>query len=211
MILPIPVPPPSLLDAPPPAFAVADGLSDWVREVLLDEASPIHNPEHAHLADAEIGFLWARERVTNRGRAVIGTAEIFAPRGMGWAKARQQAQVRDWFGHVPDFIVTLDAEHVADRLARDDAPAVLALLEHELTHCAQAHDEFGGPRFRRDGRPVFTIRGHDVEEFVSVVRRYGAEAAGPDVLALVHAAQQKPEVARASLGGICGTCLRLAA
>ncbi|WP_267902481.1 putative metallopeptidase [Sinorhizobium meliloti] len=41
--------------------------------------------------------------------------------------------------------------------------------------------------------PVFTVRGHDVEEFVGVVRRYGADAAG--VRAIVDAANRPPEIA----------------
>ncbi|MCM5690787.1 putative metallopeptidase [Sinorhizobium meliloti] len=39
---------------------------------------------------------------------------------------------------------------------------------------------------RACGAPVFTIRGHNVEAFVGVVRRYGADAAG--VRAIVDAA-----------------------
>ncbi|WP_410176759.1 putative metallopeptidase [Sinorhizobium medicae] len=59
------------------------------------------------------------------------------------------------------------------------------------------------------GRPVFTIRGHDVEDFVGVVRRYGADAAG--VRAIVDAANRPPEIARAQIAHACGTCqLRLA-
>ncbi|WP_412549259.1 putative metallopeptidase [Sinorhizobium medicae] len=60
-----------------------------------------------------------------------------------WARARAEIRVKQWFGFVPDFIITLDAEYC-----------------------------------RACGSPVFTIRGHNVEEFIGVVRRYGADAAG---------------------------------
>ncbi|WP_420376855.1 putative metallopeptidase [Sinorhizobium medicae] len=53
------------------------------------------------------------------------------------------------------------------------------------------------------------MRGHDVEDFVGVVRRYGADAAG--VRAIVDAANRPPEIARANIAHACGTCqLRVA-
>ncbi|MQU78407.1 hypothetical protein FB009_109180 [Sinorhizobium medicae] len=110
-------------------------------------------------------------------------------------------QIKQWFGFVPDFIITLDAEycrHCGDA-------EFMALVEHELYHAAQDTDAFGAPKFSRStGRPVFTIRGHDVEEFVGVVRRYGADAAG--VRALVDAANGPPEIAKAQISHACGTC-----
>jgi hypothetical protein len=85
----------------------------------------------------------------------------------------------------------------------------MALVEHELYHAGHARDEYGLPKFRRDGSPAFRLRGHDVEEFVGVVRRYGAEAAG--VSALVDAAAGRPEVAAAHIAEACGNCLLRAA
>jgi hypothetical protein len=106
-----------------------------------------------------------------------------------------------------DFLITLDSVWVWHR----PMIAFLALLEHELYHCSQATDEHGFARFRQsDGKPIYTIRGHDVEEFVGVVRRYGAEAAGPDVERLVEAAQGEPEIAPADIAALCGTCQRAA-
>ncbi|WEX86485.1 putative metallopeptidase [Sinorhizobium garamanticum] len=62
---------------------------------------------------------------------------------------------------------------------------------------------------RSIGRPIFAIRGHDAEEFVGVVRRYGADAAA--VRAMVDAANQKPEIARVQIAHACDTCqLRVA-
>ena len=48
------------------------------------------------------------------------------------------------------------------------------------------------------------MRGHDVEEFVGVVRRYGAS---PDVQALVDAANKPAEVGKLNISRACGTCL----
>ncbi len=44
---------------------------------------------------------------------------------------------------------------------------------HELLHAGHAGDKEGELRFTDDGRPVFEIVGHDIEEFDEVVRRYG--------------------------------------
>jgi hypothetical protein len=85
-------------------------------------------------------------------------------------------------------------------------------VEHELYHCAQVLDLFGMPRFRRDdGKPIFAMRGHDAEEFVGVVRRYGVGVAAGGVAELVKAANEVPTVARAAIGLACGTCQRMVA
>jgi hypothetical protein len=52
------------------------------------------------------------------------------------------------------------------------------------------------------------IKGHDVEEFVGVVRRYGP---GADVQRLIDAAKAPPEVAKLNIARACGTCLLKAA
>ena len=85
-----------------------------------------------------------------------------------------------------------------------------ALIEHELYHCAQQHDEFNSPKFSRDtGLPLFTMRGHDVEEFVGVVRRYGVVS--KEVRQLVDAANGTPEIAPINIARACGTCIARAA
>jgi hypothetical protein len=90
--------------------------------------------------------------------------------------------------------------------ARINDVTFCALIEHEMYHCAHARTEFGAPRFRKDGRPIFGMRGHDAEEFVGVVRRYGLAAAAGGVRELVEAALREPEVARANVDAACGTC-----
>lgn len=119
-----------------------------------------------------------------------------------WARARAEAQVLGWFGLVPDFIITIDANFW---VSASDAQAC-ALIEHERYHAAQDVDPFGAPKFSKaTGRPVFVIRGHDVEEFVGVVCRNGAGAAGGRPMD--DAAHQKPEIARVQIAHACGTCL----
>ena len=108
--------------------------------------------------------------------------------------------MRDWFGEVPAFIITLAADYCAHCSETD----FCALIEHELYHMAQDTDQYGEPAFTKEGVPKLKLRGHDVEEFVGVVRRYGAS---PDVQALVDAANSPAEVGKLNIARACGTCL----
>lgn len=189
-----------------PDFIVAHDLMIWATSSFIDVEGEFANPDHAHLMHASLGMLWTRVANSRGMRSIVGTAELGEPMGMGkWRKARAQQQVREWFGHVPDFIITIDATWAAQA---DDA-TFCAVIEHELYHCAQERDEFGAPKFRKSGLPAFAMRGHDIEEFVGVVRRYGAAAAG--VQDLIDAAQRPPEIARAHVAELCGTCMLKAA
>lgn len=179
----------------------ADGVWQWVQEQIIADSGHLHNPDHAHLADADIAFMWAATAFTKKGRTVLGQAEEVMMRAGGWQKARMEQQLHEWFGHIPDFIITL----AADYCAQCSDLEFCALVEHELYHIAQETDEFGAPKFYRDsGLPKLKLRGHDVEEFVGVVRRYGASH---DVQQLVNAANRPVEVAHIDIARACGTCL----
>ncbi len=185
-------------------------LREWIYTNYIEDTGPLYSDDHDHLQHASIGVLWSTEPNTRQGRAIIGQAEIPAKSTMGgkWLRARVMQQLADWFGEIPDFLITLDANYCAV------CPNVdfLALVDHELTHCAQDRDAFGMPKFNKQtGMPTFTMRGHDVEEFVSVVRRFGVGAAGAEAKALVEAAQSKPEIGAANIAKACGTCLKAAA
>lgn len=179
----------------------AQDVAQWVSETILDPLGFLFSPDHQHLGEAYVGFLWTTAENTSKGRQVIGQAEVPMFRCGKWQKARQEQQIREWFGDIPDFIITLDAYYCAQATDTE----FLALVEHELYHCAQATDEFGAPKFHKEtGRPSFTLRGHDVEEFIGVVRRYGVVSEA--VKDLVIAAAQQPEVARVNIARACGTC-----
>lgn len=202
-----PFPPPEALEfAEYGPMVPAPEVVDWIHSTIIDESGALHNPDHAHLVHAQLAVLWAGCGNASKGRSVVGMAEI--PRFLcnRWQKARQEQQIHDWFGYMPDFLITLDAHYCAE--AADDR-MFAALLEHELYHCGQAIDDYGNPKFNQDtGLPSWTIRGHDVEEFVGVVRRYGV---GPDtgqLAQLVAAGTGKPEVGRVDIARACGTCLR---
>lgn len=192
----------------PPAdlwrYVPAEGVAEWVQAEILAEDGRIHNPDHAHLIDADLVFLWAPGGFSKAMKTVIGQAEEVMIRAGGWQKGRQEQQFEDWFGRVPAFMITLDASYCAQCSDADWC----ALVEHELYHITQALDDFGAPRFGKDGKPKLRIRGHDVEEFVGVVKRYGPSV---EVKRLVDAANAGPELRLGNIAHACGTCLKAAA
>lgn len=179
----------------------ADGVHEWLHSQIISEEGMLHNPDHFHLLEADIVFMWASNAFTKKGRTVLGQCEEVMIRAGGWQKARMEQQMYEWFGRIPDFIITL----AADYCAQCSDLEFCALVEHELYHIAQETDEFGAPKFYRDsGLPKLKLRGHDVEEFVGVVRRYGASH---DVQQLVDVANRPAEVAQLDIARACGTCM----
>ena len=200
-----PMPPASLLELSELSdFGIrlipAPEVWEWLQAEVLADTGSIHNPDHAHLIDADVRVIWASAAFTKKGRTVVGQAEQVAFRAGGWQKARMEQQMLDWFGDVPAYVITLAADYCADCSDTD----FCALVEHELYHIAQAKDQYGTPKFTQEGLPKLEMRGHDVEEFVGVVRRYGASA---QVQELVDAANNPAEVGTLNISRACGTCL----
>jgi hypothetical protein len=184
-------------------FHPATDLGAWVQSQIIDADGPLHNPDHAHLDGADLEFLWASSSFEKAGRTVLGQAEQVMIRAGGWQKARQEDWFLARFGRVPEFIITLAGDYCAD------CPDIefCALVEHELSHIGHARDDFGALKFTKDGRPKLAIRGHDVEEFVGVVRRYGPSQ---DVARMIEAAKGAPQVSRLNIARACGCCLKVA-
>jgi hypothetical protein len=202
-----PYPPEAILEDVVNDLFVPDfELRSWIIDTFISETADLCNSDHAHLRDANLGVLWTNCDNSRNMRSVIGQAELMPPMAMGkWQRARASQQVVEWFGGMPDFLLTFSAPAAATM----DDTSFCALVEHELYHCAQKLDRYGMPAFNKAGLPVFAIRGHDVEEFVGVVARYGAQAAG--VSEMVDAANRRPSIGLASIAGACGTCLRAVA
>ncbi|GLS44376.1 putative metallopeptidase [Methylobacterium brachythecii] len=189
----------------PTPFVPAPELEAWARATFIDDDAPLLNEEHMHLRDATLGFLWCAIPNARQMNAVVGQAEMLSLQGGKWSKARQEMQIEGWFGRLPDFLITLHADY-ADQCS--DA-GFCSLVEHELLHCGQAKDVWGQPRFsKQTGKPIFSMRGHDVEEFVSIVARYGVGNGAGQTAALVEAANRAPIVCEADIAGACGTCGR---
>jgi hypothetical protein len=196
--------PPELLFEREDAFAPDQACEAWIRATFIEPAGPLYSEEHDHLRSALLGVMWTTVENSRHMQPIAAQAEKPFFQGNRWSKARQTGQFVSWFGEMPDFLLTFDA-----RYARQCSDiAWCALVEHELLHCGQAKDEFGGPKFNKQtGMPVFAIRGHDVsEEFVTVVRRYGAGAAAGKTAELVEAARHAPEIGAADIARVCGTC-----
>lgn len=201
--LPTPTPDGLLVSNLSDWFMPSPEMGEWIYATFITEGASLENLDHAHLQNGRIGLLWTNVDNSKKGRTVIGTAELGKPQGaMGkWNRSRAELQVFEWFGQVPDFIITI---HAGWWVQAGDAERCV-LIEHELYHCAQDRDTYGAPKFNQStGRPSFVIRGHDVEEFVGVVRRYGADASG--VRQLVDAANDRPEIAAANIAHACGNC-----
>ncbi|MCG3026809.1 hypothetical protein L7Q76_04045 [Pseudomonas aeruginosa] len=200
-----PMPPPALLELTELSMLgtrlqPAPEVGEWVQAAILGEGGELHNSDHAHLIDAPLRFLWASACFEKQGRTVVGQAEAVIFRAGGWQKARQEQQMIDWFGEVPGFVITL----AADYCSQCSDLEFCALVEHELYHICQEHNQYGEPKFTEEGFPKLKLRGHDVEEFVGVVRRYGPSK---DVQYLIDAASRPPEVAKINISRACGTCL----
>ncbi|MBL3522862.1 hypothetical protein IM876_09320 [Serratia plymuthica] len=197
-----PMPPLSFIEDFRPYITLmpAEDIGEWVNANILDEEGELHNPDHIHLLNADVQFMWASNGFTKKGRTILGQAEEVAMRAGGWQKARMEQQMHNWFGHKPDYIITL----AADFCSQCTDLEFCALIEHELYHIAQATDDFGAPKFNKEGQPVLAMRGHDVEEFVGVVRRYGASN---EVQELIDAAKTPAEVAHLNIARACGTCM----
>lgn len=192
--------------APPPldlngAFYPSSELADWLRAVFIAPGGPLQNERYDHLQYADIACLWTWVPNSRNMRGIAAQAELMPPMAMGkWQRARAEYQIELWFGAMPDFLITFDAGFAS---MVDDA-TFCSLVEHELHHCGQERDAYGAPKFTQDGKPKFAIQGHDVEEFVGVVERYGATATHLE--AMKAALNAKPAIGQASIAAACGTC-----
>jgi len=187
-------------------YAPAKDVAEWAQSQIIEEG-PLHNEEHVHLLHADVVFLWAAERYVKQGRHVLGQTEEVLFRVGRWQRGRQEQQLKEWFGRVPAWLITLDAEYCANCSDVE----FCALVEHELYHIGQEKDAFGAPAFTKDGFPKLFLRGHDVEEFIGVVRRYGMGDPNGALAQLVSAANSTPQVRPLSISMACGTCMARAA
>lgn len=194
------------LAEPGGAFVPCLQTEQWLCDTFLNQDSPLYNVEHDHLNSAAIGVLWTNAYNSRHGKQIVGTAEIAKPPSSlsKWGKARWEHQMREWFGDRQlDFLITLYAPYFAgvDELEQYSGS------EHELYHCGQQQDQYGLPKFSRTtGKPIFGIRGHDVEEFVGIMQRYGPTAGAGESLAFAMASRIEPEITRKDFAGMCGTC-----
>ncbi len=202
-----PFPPVSLRD--PEAlglFEPAPQVVQWIEETFLKEDSPLFDKAHIHLSAANIAVLWTNVVNEKQMVPVVGTAEMPRPptNGGKWARAKWEMQMRDWFGLDADrinFLLIFYAPYAAEV----DDVEWCATVKHELSHCGQALDEFGNPRFTKDGWPVFAMKDHDFAGFLGNVRDFGpgAERNVEELVRIVQAGP--PRISRARVAMACGT------
>jgi len=206
-----PFPPQELIDKAEEDEAIrlapAPDLMNWVIKNFLTIGGPLHNPDHDHIAellhDNEefLACAWASSACVAKKRMVLGQCEKVLFNQGGWKKARQEQQMRDWFGYVPTYLITIDASYCDQATDRD----FCALIEHELYHIGVERDQDGEPLYSdMTGLPKHYLAGHDVEEFVGVVKRWGADES---VKRLLEVAKQAPFVSDVNISKCCGTCL----
>jgi hypothetical protein len=142
-------------------------------------------PELAHLRDGEprVEWLFKLAPTIRNGREVLGT--VYMPSVQGQLKPLFEWFMEKEWGAIPDYLVVLDDgywERATDRQRE-------ILVFHEACHMVQKCDQFGVPMFDKEtGVPKWGLSGHDVEEFSSVVRRYGAHNA--DIALFLAAAKE---------------------
>ncbi|MGI3264361.1 putative metallopeptidase, partial [Acinetobacter baumannii] len=78
-------------------------------------------------------------------------------------------------------------------------------LEHELYHIGVERDEDDEMIFSSStGLPKHYLAGHDVEEFIGVVKRWGANE---NVKRLIEVAKNPPFVSDLDISKCCGNCV----
>jgi hypothetical protein len=166
-------------------------------EIRPDEYSEAHDaaqlgmllinkvPEHAHLVDAAIGYVFRDDALTRHGK-VIAAEAIFVDRIL--QSDKRYSRIVKWAllrilraESLPDFIILIDRNLWEGHSAEDK----LALIDHELSHCWYATEDDGETqKFHRDGSPWWAIRAHDFEGFCGEIERNGPWSA--DLMAMAR-------------------------
>lgn len=206
-----PFPPTDLIDQAEEEDAIrlapAPDLKAWVKDNYLTMGGQLHNPDHDHIAellhDNEefLAFAWASSAAMAKKRMVLGQCEKVMFNQGGWKKARQEQQMRDWFGFVPQYLITIDAafcEQTSDR-------EFCRLIEHELYHIGVERDEDGEIIYSdMTGLPKHYLAGHDVEVFFGEIRQHGIDSS---VQRLLDIAKNAPFVSETNIAACCGNCV----
>ena len=206
-----PFPPTDLIDQAEEEDAIrlapAQELLAWVKDKYLTIGGQLHNPDHDHIAelihDNEefLAFAWASSAAMAKKRMVLGQCEKVMFNQGGWKKARQEQQMRDWFGFVPQYLITIDAafcEQTSDR-------EFCRLIEHELYHIGVERDEDGEIIYSDvTGLPKHYLAGHDVEVFFGEIRQHGIDSS---VQRLLEIAKNAPFVSETNIAACCGNCV----
>lgn len=187
-------------------FLPAREVYDWLQDTIFNSLHPIYNPDHIHLHHLpwvsslmgdNIAFLWAGVPAVFGNKRILGTCEKPNFKGAGWSRHRQEAQMDQWFGTVPTYLITLDAAYCIKCTDLE----FCSLIEHELYHICQARNRDGDLAYHRNGDPRLKMTSHDVEEFFRIPERYGVT----DEVASLIDASKKRIVSDAAIAQACGS------
>lgn len=70
-----PIPPRDLIELLYSKLQPAPDIGAWVQDTILTDDGALHNPDHAHLVDADVEFMWASSAFSKKGGTVVGQAE----------------------------------------------------------------------------------------------------------------------------------------
>ncbi|NGP62683.1 hypothetical protein FLT15_31735 [Paenibacillus thiaminolyticus] len=128
------------------------------------------NKEFKHLQGAKIIGRFRFGTWNSKGKVTLGQAKVLTP----FERHEIDAELA--------VIVNGEVWEHLDNKQRE------ALVYHELCHFEEMTDANGSPKMDDNKRPMFKIAGHDLEEFSSVVRKYGLWM--PDTRKFVQAAKE---------------------
>jgi len=140
-------------------------------EEVAEVARDLIDGDHTHLSTVRVEYVFASEPLKEKGKIVWGRAKK-----VGGLNAWLAAGTRKHDASQPEeFFVIEICKRTWDQL---DDKSRKALVDHELTHCEVDLDT-----------SKLSIRPHDLEEFNSIVRKYGLWRA--DVKLFVDSVKQK--------------------
>jgi hypothetical protein len=125
---------------------------------------------HHHLVNANFAFAWNRTWKEDADGILV------------FGKAKKVSEPERTMMGI-DFLVLLNGAAWAN-MAEE---AQIALLDHELTHCAICEDDDGEPKRDEKERICYRMRKHDFQEFAEVAARH--KKATPGLVAFARAAQ----------------------
>lgn len=132
--------------------------------------------------EPDVAFLWRTGEWQRKGKSVLGSC------GIPTVPGGDNRKLFEWMldrilGRFPDFLITINKDWYEGAPPKSRE----ALVFHEMLHIDVARNEYGEMRLTREGTPIWTVGGHDLEEFNAVVARYGAWSC--DIAAFLDAAR----------------------
>lgn len=122
---------------------------------LMEEIVAAHHPR---LAEAKIAIAWKfGKRADADGRV--------------WLGQMKKGNDLDRTMHGFDGVLLLN--HEVWNSAEFSEEQMRALIDHDLCHLDVVTDTSGEPKLDEEGRKVYRIRKHDIEEFTEIVHRHG--------------------------------------